>query len=102
MLPLRGVHFIQEDLGAFDASLFFITSTEAAAMDPAQRGLLETAYKAFENAGISLNKANGSNTSVHTRCFTDDYKLQLLKDPEPIPKYAATGVSLAMLANRLS
>ena len=101
-LPLRGGHFIQEDLGAFDTTFFSITPTEAAAMDPAQRGLLETAYMAFENAGISLDRANGSNTSVHTGCFTDDYKLQLLKDTEQIPTYAATGASLAMLANRLS
>ena len=101
-LPLRGGHFIKEDLGAFDANFFSIAPTEAAAMDPAQRGLLETAYRAFENAGISLDSASGSNTSVHTGCFTDDYKLQLLKDPDQIPKYAATGASLAMLANRLS
>ena len=101
-LPLRGGHFIKEDLGAFDTKFFSIAPTEAAAMDPAQRGLLETAYRAFENAGISLERASGSNTSVHTGCFTDDYKLQLLKDPDQIPKYAATGASLAMLANRLS
>lgn len=101
-LPLRGGHFIQEDLGAFDAGFFGITPTEAAAMDPAQRGVLEIAYQAFENAGIPLKRASGSATSVHTGCFTDDYKLQLLKDPEQIPKYAATGASLAMLANRLS
>ena len=101
-LPLRGGHFIREDLGAFDAGFFGITPTEAAAMDPAQRLVLETAYQAFENAGVPLEKASGSATSVHTGCFTDDYKLQLLKDPELLPKYAATGASLAMLANRLS
>ncbi|KAL8769662.1 MAG: hypothetical protein Q9209_004459 [Squamulea sp. 1 TL-2023] len=101
-IPLRGGHFLQEDLGAFDASFFSITPTEAAAMDPSQRILLETAYLAFEAAGIPLDTLSGTKTSVHTGCFTDDYKLQLLKDTEQIPKYAATGASLAMLANRLS
>ncbi|KAL8949407.1 MAG: hypothetical protein Q9222_004476 [Ikaeria aurantiellina] len=101
-IPIRGGHFIREDLGAFDASFFSITPAEAAAMDPAQRMLLETAYHAFEAAGIGLDQISGTNTSVHTGCFTDDYKLQLLKDTETIPKYAATGASLAMLANRLS
>ncbi|KAL8846842.1 MAG: hypothetical protein Q9221_008100 [Calogaya cf. arnoldii] len=101
-IPLRGGHFIRENLGAFDASFFSMTPTEAAAMDPSQRILLETAYLAFEAAGISLERASGTHTSVHTGCFTDDYKLQLLKDTEQIPKYAATGASLAMLANRLS
>ena len=101
-IPLRGGHFIREDLGAFDASFFSMTPTEAAAMDPSQRMLLETAYLAFEAAGIPLERASGTNTSVHTGCFTVDYKLQLLRDTEQIPKYAATGASLAMLANRLS
>ena len=101
-IPLRGGHFIQEDLGLFDADFFSITPSEAAAMDPVQRNLLETAYKAFENAGISLERLSGSNTSVHTGCFTDDYKLQLVKDPEQLPTYAATGVAMSMLANRLS
>lgn len=102
ILPLRGGHFIEEDPGLFDADFFSIAPTEAIAMDPVQRILLETAYRAFENAGIPLEELRGSNTSVHTGCFTDDYKLQLIKDPEQMPRYTATGVSLSMLANRLS
>ena len=101
-LPLRGGHFIKENLAAFDAGFFSIAPTEAAAMDPAQRVLLETAYQGFENAGIPLERVSGTSTSVHTGCFTDDYKLQTLSDTEQIPRYAATGLSLAMLANRLS
>ena len=101
-LPLRGGHFIEEDPGLFDADFFSIAPTEAVAIDPVQRILLETAYRAFENAGIPLEELRGSNTSVHTGCFTDDYKLQLIKDPEQLPKYTATGVALSMLANRLS
>ena len=98
----RGGHFIKENLAAFDAGFFSITPTEATAMDPAQRVLLETAYQGFENAGIPLERVSGTSTSVHTGCFTDDYKLQTLSDTEQISRYAATGLSLAMLANRLS
>lgn len=37
------------ELGAFDAPFFSISPAEAAAMDPQQRGMLETAYHALEN-----------------------------------------------------
>ncbi len=101
-LPVRGGHFIKDNLGAFDADFFSITPYEAAAMDPAQRILLETTFRAIENAGIRLEELRGSNTSVHTGCFTTDYLLQLLKDAEQLPTYAAVGATLSMLANRIS
>ncbi|KAI9842656.1 MAG: Type I Iterative PKS [Sclerophora amabilis] len=101
-LPARGAHFLTEELGAFDAPFFSITSAEAMAMDPQHRGLLETAYRALENAGIPLDKVFGSKTSVYTGCFTDDYKMMVFKDTETLPKYAATGLAVTMLANRLS
>jgi acyl transferase domain-containing protein len=100
--PVRGGHFIEEDLAAFDAKFFSITPAEAAAMDPAQRILLETTFRALENSGIPLERLRGSDTAVYTGCFSNDYLLQLLKDPEQLPTYAATGASLSMLANRLS
>ena len=34
--------------------------------------------------------------------MADDYKMMLVKDLEDMPKYAATGVSINLLANRLS
>lgn len=53
-LTMRGGHFIQEDLGAFDAPFFSITAAEAEVLDPQQRFTLETAYRALENAGIPI------------------------------------------------
>lgn len=47
--PVRGGHFVREDISTFDAPFFSITLAEAEAMDPLQRRLLETAYTAFEN-----------------------------------------------------
>lgn len=44
-----GAHFVKEDLGMFDASFFGISATEATAIDPQHRILLETAYRALEN-----------------------------------------------------
>lgn len=48
-LPLRGGHFVQTDLAAFDAPFFSITPGEAECMDPQHRRMLETAYHALEN-----------------------------------------------------
>lgn len=49
-----------------------------------------------------MDAAFGSRTSVFTGCFHDDYKNLISKDPEALPTYAATGLSPAMLANRIS
>lgn len=41
-------HFIDDDVAAFDAPFFSVTSKEAKAMDPMQRWTLEASYRAFE------------------------------------------------------
>ena len=43
---------MKEDLAAFDAPFFSISSAEAALMDPQQRWLLETSYEALESGKI--------------------------------------------------
>ena len=115
----RGGHFIEEDLGAFDAPFFSITAAEAECMDPQQRWLLETSYRAFENgmiyparnyqrhphislAGMPLEGVTGSKTSVHVGAFLHEYEIMLLRDPELQAKYRATGTGQSILANRLS
>lgn len=44
----RRGHFIDDDVAAFDAPFFSVTSKEAKAMDPMQRWTLEASYRAFE------------------------------------------------------
>ena len=39
-------------------------------MDPQQRLLLEVVYEALENAGITLQEINGTQTSVFCRAVT--------------------------------
>ena len=48
-MNVNEAHFLEGNIAAFDAPFFSINPTEAASMDPQQRGLLETAYRAFEN-----------------------------------------------------
>ncbi|MCJ1283208.1 polyketide synthase [Xylographa opegraphella] len=98
----RGGHFIDQDIAAFDARFFGIPPNEANAMDPKQRILLEIAYEAFENAGIPLEKVQGSNTGVYIATFTHDYETMMLKDPQFLPNYLLTGIGQAILSNRIS
>ncbi|KAK4107386.1 putative polyketide synthase [Canariomyces notabilis] len=101
-VPLKGGHFVKDDLAVFDAGFFSISPTEAASLDPMQRWLLETAYRALENAGIPMEAVAGSSTAVYAGSFSMDYMLQLNRDPENPPTYAALGIGMSMLANRLS
>ncbi|XDG08296.1 hypothetical protein ABKA04_007911 [Annulohypoxylon sp. FPYF3050] len=102
-VPLRGGHFLRENISAFDADFFSISSTEAAAMDPMQRMMLEVSYAALLNAGITMADISGSRTAVYTGSFgVQDYLLQMARDPENPPTHAIIGTGLSMLANRIS
>ncbi|TVY24316.1 Reducing polyketide synthase [Lachnellula hyalina] len=95
--------FIKDDIAAFDAPFFSISREEAETMDPQQRVLLETTYRAFENsAGLPIEKVSGSKTSVFVGNFTDDYKMMYCKDPEQPFQYGATGCLMSVLSSRLS
>ena len=48
----------------FDNVFFHVPPSEAIAMDPQQRMLLEVVYEAMETAGIPLEKFSGTNTAV--------------------------------------
>lgn len=52
-LRIRHAHFMKEDPRGFDAPFFNMSYAEASVLDPQQRGLLEGAYRTFEN-GQSL------------------------------------------------
>lgn len=54
------------------------------------------------SAGISMGEISGTATSVHTGCFTADYLLASMRDPEYGPKYSAAGTAGSMLSNRIS
>ncbi|MCJ1263260.1 hypothetical protein MMC22_003130 [Lobaria immixta] len=101
-IPFRGGHFVDSDIAAFDSPFFAISDSEAASLDPQQRGLLETTYRALENAGMPLKKAFGSKTSVYTGCFTNDWQQLSLKDAESCSSHAGLGIEASMNANRIS
>ena len=97
-----GAHFLRDDIGLFDAGFFSISPNEAQAMDPQQKIMLEVAYEAFENAGLTLESIAGSNTACHIGNFTTDYREILFRDPESAPSHSVSGSGSELVSNRLS
>ncbi|RAH64472.1 type I polyketide synthase [Aspergillus aculeatinus CBS 121060] len=97
-----GGYFIQEDIRAFENAFFGINNLEATSMDAQQRKLLEVTYEAFENAGMPLERVQGSKTGVYVGNFTNDFLNMQYKDPEYFSRYSATGSGLTVLANRIT
>ncbi|KAI0448681.1 lovastatin nonaketide synthase [Xylaria acuta] len=95
-------YFLQQDISHFDAPFFSITAKEAAAMDPMKRLLLEVSYESIENAGILVEDLMNSRTGCYVDCMTNDYEMISLHDIYDIGHPAATGLSEAMTANRVS
>ena len=69
MRPKGGMFLGDVDLRDFDASFFEIGGTEAIAMDPNQRQMLEVVVEGLENAGITLEKLDGAPVA----CYVGSY-----------------------------
>jgi acyl transferase domain-containing protein len=57
----KGGYFLQDDISAFDASFFNLSSETASAMDPQMRLQLESVYEATEDG--KLDSAFGDATT---------------------------------------
>jgi acyl transferase domain-containing protein len=87
----------------FDAEFFGISPREAAAMDPQQRLVLEVAWEALENAGITASAIRGTQTSVFVGLTAYDYGLAWGKLPlEDIDPHVPFGNAANFAAGRLS
>jgi acyl transferase domain-containing protein/acyl carrier protein len=86
----------------FDPAFFGISPREAARVDPQQRLFLEVAWEALENAGQTMAGLAGSRTGVFAAVYQSDYSWLLLDDEAAIDAYMASGLSHAIVANRLS
>jgi microcystin synthetase protein McyD len=88
----------------FDAEFFGISPREATSMDPQQRLVLETAWRALEDAGIAASSLSGTQTGVFLGICTSDYAR--LGDPEggfgALDTYSGTGGACGVAAGRLS
>jgi len=86
----------------FAPNFFGISPREAKSIDPQQRLVLEVAWEALENAGISPGDLSGSQTGVFIGIGNYDYgRLQSGKWSR-LNSYDGTGTTLGVTANRLS
>ena len=97
-----GGFFLEDDLDAFDASMFNISPIEALWMDPQQRKLLEVVYEAFENSGTTLDQAANQTIGCFIGCFSLDFQFMTMKESDFRHSYAAMGVDTGILSNRIS
>lgn len=66
LTDVKDAYMLDDDvIDKFDNAFFYTTPQEAVAIDPQQRMLLEIAYEAIENAGISLDDFVGTDTAVY-------------------------------------
>ncbi|KAF3768882.1 hypothetical protein M406DRAFT_10616, partial [Cryphonectria parasitica EP155] len=99
---VRYAYLLDEDVRAFDAGFFNINRKEADSIDPQQRMLMETVYEALDSGGHTIEKLRGSDTAVYVGVMGLDYEGILMRDVDDIPTYTATGISRAILSNRIS
>ncbi|WP_374363706.1 beta-ketoacyl synthase N-terminal-like domain-containing protein, partial [Streptomyces sp. NP-1717] len=102
-----GTSYVREggflhDAAAFDAELFGMSPRESTATDPQHRLLLETAWEAFERAGINPRSLQGSRTGVFTGVISQDYYSRLSSIPEGYEGQVGIGSAGSVASGRVS
>lgn len=90
------------DVDTFDAKFFNISRREAELMDPQQRIMLEVVWSLLENAGYHPNRFKDLKTGLYLGIAGSDYSQLVSQSQDGIKAQAATGLSHAMTANRIS
>ena len=99
---IRKANFLKRDVTEFDAKFFKISPTEAEAMDPQQRQLLEVTYEALENAGENPDELVGSKTGVYVGINSSCEYALAIRGMENVNQYVGTGTISSIAAGRIS
>ena len=95
-----------DGLDQFDAAFFRISPVEAQMLDPQQRLMLETCWRALEDAGIDPDGLRGSRTGVYAGISNNEYRgliLDVSETDEPAASlYAVTGTSFNTAIGRVA
>ncbi len=95
-----------DEIDLFDAPFFRISPVEAQLLDPQQRLMLETSWRALEDAGMDPDRLKGSRTGVYAGISNNDYRALILGGEEvPGPAaslYAVSGTSFNTAIGRVA
>ena len=95
-----------EDLELFDAPFFRISPVEAQMLDPQQRLMLETSWRALEDAAIDPERLAGSRTGVYAGISNNEYRSLIMETSdtsEPAASlYTVTGTSYNTAIGRVA
>ncbi|MFB7915569.1 SDR family NAD(P)-dependent oxidoreductase [Streptomyces sp. NPDC056061] len=91
-----------EDVDRFDAAFFGISPREAEVLDPQQRLMLETVWRALEDAGAVAGTLRGSRTGVYVGGLWHDYELLRKDAGAGATQHSIVGNSLDIVSSRIS
>ena len=83
-------------------TIFRIAPVEARSMDSQQRLLLETSWRALEDAGIDPERLQGSRTAVFGGAFSNDYRELIVGGREAATPCTGTGNSDSTAIGRIA
>jgi acyl transferase domain-containing protein/enoyl-CoA hydratase/carnithine racemase/acyl carrier protein len=89
-----------DDIDCFDPLFFRISPQEAEHIDPQHRLFLQESYRAFEDAGYSINTLSNKKCGVYLGISTNEYMLLLSRNGVLSPP--VTGNSSAIAAARIA
>ena len=95
-----------EGIDQFDAPFFRISPIEAELLDPQQRLMLETSWRALEDAGIDPDRLAGTRTGVYAGISNNEYRglvAEAIETSEPAASlYSVTGTSFNTAIGRVA
>ncbi len=95
-----------DNIDQFDAGFFRISPVEAQLLDPQQRLMLETSWRALEDAGIDPDTLKGSRTGVYAGISNNEYRgliLGVSDTADPAASlYTVTGTSFNTAIGRVA
>ncbi|CAF0842283.1 unnamed protein product [Adineta steineri] len=99
----RGYFLSNNQWDLFEPSFFGLSDAEAGSIDPCHRLLMLKFVHLLDDAGYSMEKMNGSRTSVHIGQYSTDHALTSFRmEPEHRSRFHGTNSLLYNAAARLS